>query len=273
MILNAKNGTLPIRDTVIDWLKFGYGEKALVMIPGLGDAFKTAKGMALPFALMYRQLAKDYTVYYFSRRRVLPEGFTTKDMAADLYACMKSLGLEVADVFGVSEGGMIAQHLAIDHPECVDKLILAVTIPFADAVSREAIGSWLAWADDEDGYQKIFLDTAKRSYTPEYLKKSRLVNEVMARFTAPASMDNFRVQANACLNHDTRDLLSKITAGTLIIGAAEDDVVGVRGSYLLHEGIADSQLYVYPGYSHGVYEEAKDFLPRIMAFLKEGEEE
>ena len=92
MILNAKNGTLPIRDTVIDWLKFGYGEKVLVMIPGLGDAFKTAKGMALPFALMYRQLAKDYTVYYFSRRRVLLEGFTTKDMVADLYACMNRSG-------------------------------------------------------------------------------------------------------------------------------------------------------------------------------------
>ncbi len=273
MILNAKNGTLPIRDTVIDWLKFGHGEKTLIMIPGLGDAFKTAKGMALPFALLYHQLAKDYTVYYFSRRRVLPQGFTTKDMAADLYESMRTLGIGVADVFGVSEGGMIAQYLAADHPECVDKLVLAVTIPYADAITREAIGSWLSWADEEDGYRKIFLDTARRSYTPAYLKKSRLVNEFMARTTAPASMDNFKVQANACLRHNTADVLSRINAATLVIGAAEDEVVGVRGSYLLHEGIADSRLYVYPGYSHGVYEEAKDFLPRIMAFLKEGEEE
>ena len=43
-------------------------------------------GMALPFAYLYRSLARDFTVYVFSRRRELMPGMTTRDMANDLNA-------------------------------------------------------------------------------------------------------------------------------------------------------------------------------------------
>ena len=122
------NGRLTLDGGTADYICFGKGEKTLVMIPGIGDGLKTVKGMALPFALLYRKLGKKFRVYVFSRRNELPEHFSTRDMARDLSAAMDMLGLKSACVIGISQGGMIAQWLAIDYPESVSRLILAVTL-------------------------------------------------------------------------------------------------------------------------------------------------
>ena len=122
MPYNAKNGTLKIGGTEMDYIRFGTGERILVMLPGLGDGLRSVKGTALPMAMMYRVLAGDFTVYAFSRKNVLPGGYTTRDMARDQAEAMGQLGIGKADIFGVSMGGMIAQHLAADHPEKVNKL-------------------------------------------------------------------------------------------------------------------------------------------------------
>ena len=45
--------------------------------------------------------------------------------------------------------------------------------------------------------------------------------------------------------------------------------MGAGAASALHEGIAGSELYVYPGLGHGLYEEAKDFYPRVYRFLTE----
>ena len=122
MLYNAQNGSIKIDNTEMDYIVFGNGTTPLIMIPGLGEGLKTVKGTAAPFAMMYRAVAKEYKVYCFSRRNILPQVFTTKDMAEDLYYAMQQLGIEKAMVLGVSLGGMIVEQLAIHHPEAVDKL-------------------------------------------------------------------------------------------------------------------------------------------------------
>lgn len=112
----------------MDYISFGEGSKKLVMIPGLGDALKTVKGSAVAFAIAYREYAKDYKVYVFSRKNQMVEGYSTRDMAKDQAEAMKILGISKASVMGVSEGGMIAQYIAVDYPEMVEKLVLAVTL-------------------------------------------------------------------------------------------------------------------------------------------------
>lgn len=59
-------------------------------------------------------------MYAFSRADELRPGVTTRDMANDLSEAMGLLGLDHACILGESQGGMIAQWLAIDHPECVE---------------------------------------------------------------------------------------------------------------------------------------------------------
>ena len=91
---NAKNGTLKIGDADMDYIRFGSGDRILVMLPGLGDALRSVKGTAGPMALMYRVFAKDFTVYAFSRKNPIPEGYTTREMARDQAQAMDILGIE-----------------------------------------------------------------------------------------------------------------------------------------------------------------------------------
>ena len=146
MLYNAKNGTVTIANAQMEYIRFGSGNRVLIMLPGLGDSLRSMKGAALPMAVMYRMFAKDFTVYVFSRKGNLTEGYTTRDMAADQAQAMEKLGIPKADIFGVSMGGMIAQHLAADYPEKVNKLILAVTSSRPNPILRESVGEWSACA-------------------------------------------------------------------------------------------------------------------------------
>ena len=59
-MLNAKNENTRLSTGDMDYIRFGSGKKTLIIIPGLGDGFATVKGTALPFALGYREAAKDF---------------------------------------------------------------------------------------------------------------------------------------------------------------------------------------------------------------------
>ncbi len=265
-MLKAINGQV---DTggIMDYIRFGAGSKTLVMIPGVGDGLKTVRGMAVPFALMYRALAKDFTVYVFSRRRDLAPHTTTREMADDLNRAMEKLGLSATAVVGVSQGGMIAQWLAVDHPDKVGRLVLAVTLCRPNPTVREAIGKWLEMAGRGD-YKGIMLDTAERSYSPKKLRQSRLTYSLMGNLGKPKSFDRFVTQAESCLTHDASAELGKIACPTLVIGGTADAIVTGAASEELAAGIPGSELYMYEGLSHGLYEEAPDFLDRVVRFCR-----
>ena len=69
----------------------------------------------------------------------MKQGYTTQDMAADVAEAMETLNLDTAYVMGISQGGMIAQWLAVDFPERVQRLILAVTTAKPSQLARERI--------------------------------------------------------------------------------------------------------------------------------------
>ena len=117
MLWNAQNGTVKIGDMDMYYVSFGYGSKTLVVLPGLSDGLTTVKGKALLLASPYKRFFKDYTVYMFSRKNEMPEGYSIRDMASDQAKVLKKLGITRANVMGGSQGGMIAQFLAIDYPK------------------------------------------------------------------------------------------------------------------------------------------------------------
>ena len=264
-MLNAKNAHLDLPTGTVDYIRFGSGRKALVMIPGVGDGLKTVRGMALPFALLYRSLAKDFTVYVFSRRRILSPGMTTRDMAEDLNAAMEALDLRSAAVVGVSQGGMICQWLAIDHPDKVERLVLTVTLSRPNATMQDVIARWIGMADAGD-YTGIMVDTAERSYSEKRLKRARLQYRLLGSVGKPKSFDRFRIQAASCATHDAYDRLDRIACPTLVIGGKDDRIVTGRASEEIAERIPGCRLFMYEGLGHGLYEEAPDFLRRVSEF-------
>lgn len=266
MFWNAKNGRVSIGDTDMDYISFGKGEDILIMIPGLGDGLTTVKGMAVPMALTYRMYAGNYKVYMFSRKNHLDAGYSTRDMAADQARAMRILGISKAKVLGISQGGMIAQYLAIDYPELVEKLVLAVTSPRQNGTIRAAAGNWMKLAEQGD-YKGLMIDTAEKSYSMNYLKKYRRLYPLLGEIGKPKDFKRFLIQAASCMEHDAYAELERITCPTLIIGGGADEIVGQTSSHELADKIKNSELFVYEGLGHALYEEAGDFNDRVCAFL------
>ena len=260
------NGHVSLGNTTMYYVSFGKGKKNLIVLPGLSDGLATVKGKAWLLSFPYRKYLRDFTVYMFSRKNDMPEGYSIRDMAHDQIQAMKNLGLDQASVLGVSQGGMIAQYMAIDHPEMVTKLILAVTAPNANPVATDAVSSWIEMVERGD-HTALMVDTAEKMYSEAYLRKYRKYFPVLASFTKPASYDRFLKNAHAILGFDAREELGKISCKTLIIAGEDDKTVGNEAPYELKQGIAGSELYFYKGLGHGAYEEAKDFYDRVFTFL------
>lgn len=267
MFWNAKNGCIRIGHSDMDYISFGNGKKTLVMLPGLGDGLTTVKGLAAAMAISYRIYAKDFKVYVFSRKNNLEEGCTTKKMAADQAKAMKALGIDHAYVVGISQGGMIAQYLAIDFPRLVQKLVLAATAPKPGRLLQKVVKQWIFMAEHND-YKSLMIDTAKNTYSDKYLKKYRLLYPVLGYVGKPKDFKRFVIQAKSCLTHNACLELHKISCPTFIIGGGCDKIVGANASQELADRIQASELFIYNGLGHGVYEEAKDFNKQILDFIK-----
>lgn len=267
MFYHAKSKTIQMGNTSMDYITFGTGEKNLIMIPGVGDGLRTTKGLAIPMALLYGKFAKDYTVYFFSRKNHLPEKYSTRKMAKDQKEAMDILGIEKADIVGVSQGGMIAQHLAIEYPEVVNKLVLVVTAARKNQYAQATLSGWIEIAKRED-YKRLMIDSYKKMYTKEYLKKNHWLLKMAVKIGKPKSFERFITLAYACIHHDTYDFLDKIQAPTLVIGGEQDRTLGGKASRELAERIPNAQLKMYPQYGHALYDEAKDFYEVVLNFLQ-----
>ena len=250
----------------MDYVTFGTGNQPLVIIPGLGDGLETVKGKAQLFSLSYRLLAKHYKIYVFSRINELRQGYTTRDMAADVAEAMETLNLDAAYVMGISQGGMIAQWLAVDFPERVQRLILAVTTAKPSQLARERIERWQKLSQSGN-FKHLMLDIAQHSYTQKSYQKWRFLYNIMGRLGRIKDEKRIVIQSQSCLEHNSLGVLKYIHCPTLILGALEDDVIGVKGSKELEKAISGCQLLILKHSGHALYEENKVFQEAICGFL------
>lgn len=266
MLWNTKNGCVNVGDTAMNYVSFGHGSEAFIVLPGLSDGLVTVKGKALLLAKPFVKFFKKYTVYMFSRKNEMPEGYSIREMASDQAKALRELGITRACVMGVSQGGMIAQFLAIDHPELVEKLIIAVSAPRVNEMTNNAVNAWIKMAEKGD-HRSLMIDTAEKGYSEKYLKKFRKIYPVIGMIGKPLGYNRFFINAKAILAFNAYEELNKVVCPTYIIGGEEDKTVGVQASYELSEKIEHSELYIYKGLGHAAYEEAKDFYSRVYDYL------
>ena len=265
-MFSTKGKTLYFNEKSMDYVTFGKGKDPLVIIPGLGDGLQMVKGKAQLFSLSYRLLAKRYKIYVFSRINELRQGYTTRDMAADVAEAMETLKLDTAYVMGISQGGMIAQWLVADFPEKVQKLILAVTTAKPSQLARERIDHWQQLSQSGN-FKHLMLDIAKHSYTQKSYQKWCFLYNIMGRLGRTKDEKRIAIQSQSCLTHDSLEVLKGIQCPTLILGALEDDVIGVKGSKELAKAISGCQLLILKHSGHALYEENKAFLEAVCEFL------
>lgn len=246
-----------------DYISFGNGPKSLVMIQGLNT--NGIKGATITLAYMYRIFAKDYTVYLFDRRPEVHDGITVRDMAADIAAAMDALGIEKADVIGVSQGGMIGQYLAIDRPDLVNKLVLAVTLSKNNKTVEEVIANWVKLTE-QGNIKQLVKDMAEKMYSESYVKRYKPFLPLLTVLQKPKDVPRFIRLAKSCLTCNAYDELQKIQCPVLVLGGRQDKVVGGTASEEIAQKL-NCEIYMYDEFGHAAYEEAKDFNKRIYEFL------
>ncbi len=263
MIYRSKQKSVAIKDTTLQYIVFGKGTRPLIMIQGLNTGGIGGATDSLAFA--YRCFAKDFRVYLFDRRPEVWEGITVRDLAADVAAAMDALHLSDACVLGVSQGGMIAQILAIERPDLVRKLVLAVTLCQNNDTVTDAIGTWVRLTEQGD-YKTLVADMAQRMYSPAYMKRYKPFFPLLTLVQKPRDPRRFITLANSCLTCDTAAELHKITCPALVIGGAQDKVVGADAAEQLAKAIG-CPLHLYEHLGHAAYEEAKDFNKIVYDFF------
>jgi pimeloyl-ACP methyl ester carboxylesterase len=241
------------------YVRIGSGPENLVILPGLTlENEPPSRVTAWTYRLGFGRFANDYTLYVINRRRGMPPGYTTQNMAAD-YAAVLQQELGPSHLMGFSTGGEIAQYVAIDHRATVRSLILVVSACRLSEEGRKTCERWLALARG-GSWQELRADMASVNVTSEANK--RLARTFMyifggLVFRIPSDLSDFLTTLEADLAHDTAGRLGEISAPTLIIGGTEDPFFSEDTIRETAERIPDVTLRLYEGVGHGVPKECK----------------
>ncbi len=256
-------------DVRIAWERHGAGPP-LLPIHGLGYA-RWGWEPVLP------GLAEQFDVILFDNRGIgesdAPPGpYTAAEMADDAVRVLDEAGVERAHVVGTSLGGMIAQELALSHPERVDRLVLACTTPGGPnahpmpqaTVALLAEAATLEPAVALRRFVENALSSASVARSPELV--DRILQHRVATAQPPAA---WAAQAAAGATFDAYDRLPSITAATLVQHGSEDVVVDPRNADVLMQLLPDARRVVIPGSGHLFFwEYPMVFVASIRSFLE-----
>jgi pimeloyl-ACP methyl ester carboxylesterase len=222
-------------------------------------------------------LAEDYDVILFDNAGVGNSGGeapgTVSEMARHALAFSDALGLKQFSIVGFSLGGMLAQQMALDHPDRVNRIILLGTGPrggegmtFTELSAQER-------ADPDRFLLTAFFSptdvsqAAGRAYLKRLAARTRDRDRPVTTKAAEAQLHAIR-EWGAVPSSDRYATLPKIKHPTLVVHGTKDVVVQPVNAFILAEHLPDAQLILYPDASHGAqYQHAELFLKHAKLFL------
>ena len=251
---------------------FGTGEP-LLLIMGFG-----APGIAWMPVL---PMLAGFKCIYFDNRGTgssdKPEGpYTIPDMADDANNLLGALGIESARVYGVSMGGMIAQELALRHPEKVTKLVLGCTttggpaaVPPSDEVIQPLLTAMKSMTTDPERAIDMLLTVV---HPPDFVMAHPEIKQMMMLGmsaippTPPEVIDR---TAEGIQNFDSYDRLPQIKCPVLIVHGEKDILIQPRNAEILKSRLPQAELFMVPNAGHNFFaEDPMRIHQRIVEFLK-----
>ncbi|WP_220040468.1 alpha/beta fold hydrolase [Nonomuraea aridisoli] len=184
-----------------------------------------------------------------------PAPYLLDDMADDAAGLMDALGWSAAHVVGASMGGMIAQTLAIRHPERVLSLtsIMSTPGPGVAPPTEAAMGALLSRPpSDRDGVMDQAVVTWSVIGSPGYELDRELIRAraglAYDRCFDPAGTARQLAAINA--SGDRTEALAAVRVPALVLHGEEDPLIPVAGGRATAAAVPGSRLVTYPGMGH-----------------------
>jgi 3-oxoadipate enol-lactonase len=258
-----------VNDIEMNYELHGEGEP-LVLIMGFTGSLEGWRPLVPAFAREYRVLIFDNRGTGLTDKPAGP--YSMPMMADDTAGLMDALGIESADVYGMSMGGMIAQELALRHPQKVRALVLGCTTPGRpnSRPKPQKIVEELASIAKVSVEERLEI-VLRWLFTEEFIAANpQQVREItLNAFDLRTPRHAVLGQLGAIAAHDTYDRLPQIGAPTLVIAGGDDEFVPSANSPILAERIPGAELVMYPKARHGyLYENAAEATAAVLDFLR-----
>jgi pimeloyl-ACP methyl ester carboxylesterase len=242
---------------------------ALLMIPGLGASRSV-------YATIVPALAEHHRVIVFDPRGIgdseVTDGpYSMAQLAGDAVCALDAAGERSAAVFGASMGGMVAQHVAIDHADRVSRLVLACSSPgTAHAVRADPEATRRLLGKGARTAEEAYRIACTVLYTPAFQASHHdfVEQQIRDRGRRPVRARAFSAQYEAVRSHDTWDTLPSLRMPVLLLHGAEDVVIPPGNSEAIATRIPGAHLQILDGLGHMFWHEDPDRAARaILAFL------
>lgn len=231
------------------------GVPPLVLLHGGGDTIETSFGQILPLLARTRQVIAFEQRGFGHTADVGDKPFGFADSADDTAALLDYLQIPRADLFGFSNGGTIALHVAMQHPEKVRRMVVCT------AIMKRAWVPGPFWE---------FMDTTRPEAMPAVLREAYLK-------VAPHP-ENWEAFFYKCRNRmrDFQDVsddsIRAIQAPTLVL-TSDRDMMLPEGAIALFRLLPHAQLAILPGVDHmGICSQTDVLVPMIERFLASPDE-
>ena len=257
----------------LPYLAMGSGPP-LLFVGGLApQAGVEAAGTEWMNASMLKPFAQRRRVLFVNRRKGLPRGMTMAELAQEHADAIRSLGAGPIEVVGISTGGSIAQQLAADHPDVVDRLLLLCAACRLGPEGRDL--QRRVAARIRGGAQRQALAVMMAGLAPP--GRGRLAVGTAAWLAGPrliAGGDDLADMATTIEAEDAFDLAacrSPIRAPTVILAGSEDRFYSPDLFAETARLIARSRLRVFDGRGHVTVARHPEWSHEIERFVAEGD--
>jgi 3-oxoadipate enol-lactonase len=224
----------------------------LLLIMGMSG---TAAHWGKPFLELLR---KDFEVIVYDHRGVgassrVDGPFVIADLADDAANLLEALEIRSADMFGISMGGMIAQELALAHPEMIRTLTLGCTycgggggVLTTEPVMQRLTEGMLS------GDRERALRTAWEANVSEHAASNQDLYESFRLIGVEhaVALEVIMAQMQAITKHDTSERLASLDMPTLIVHGTEDQMLPVANAHVIHGHMPDAKLQILDGVGH-----------------------
>ena len=246
----------------------------LVFISGTGGDLRAQPNIfKAPLAGVFTLLAYDQRGLGRSEKPDRP--YTMADYADDAAALMDAVGWNRAHVVGVSFGGMVAQHMALRHPERIDRLVLVCTSSGGSGGASYPLHELQQMTAEERARFLIPINDTRCDSEWQRNNPQAVQQAVEFRLAAtrlggddPRSEMGARRQLEARQDHDIYDRLQDIRMPTLLCGGRFDGIATPGNMRAMADRIPNAQLELFEG-GHLFLIQDKQAYPAIIRFLQQ----